>query len=220
MTSNHKSWAYYLTRENKNDIRDSQSCFSLNLSELSTRTAIKNVNATVKGTHDKCLDVDEKLMRAKSKVQEIDHSERKYDRSKIREYPIKNCCNNYGDQVSDSYQQSAKLTSYSLSEFSTKTLPKSGRRPTTQKSQTKCTQEKVWEIERHNEYIMKKLLKAKPTADIKKSTSEMTLLQTRSEKHVSAASIQRRQKQYEINTLNSIIQKKLNAIATKRMSSV
>lgn len=212
MCSKRKSWEYYLTRESKSDAKESLSCFSLNLSELSTKTAIRNMTESpVNDSHVKFQN-NERIKQMKGKGQE------KFYESKYLENPKQNCSTNYHEDI-DSIQKFEKVSdySYNLSDFSAKALPRHATQ-TSQKAKTKLvTNDKLWEIERHNEHFMKKLLKAKPTTNIKKSTSEMVLLQVRSEQHVPSASVRRRQKQAEINTLNGIMQKKLNAIASKKV---
>lgn len=217
MCSKRKSWEYYLTRESKSDAKQSLSCFSLNLSELSTKTAIRNMtDSTVNDSHVKFQN-NQRIKQMKGKGQEKTFSEKFYE-SKYLENPKQNCRTNYHEDI-DSSQKFEKLSDYSfnLSDFSAKPLPRHASQ-TPQKTKSKLvTNDKLWEIERHNEHFMKKLLQAKPTTNIKKSTSEMVLLQVRSEKHVPSASIRRRQKQEEINALNGIMQKKLNAIASKKV---
>lgn len=201
MCTKRRSWEYYLTRENKSDPKESQSCFSLNLSEMSTRTAIRNATESAN-------DSDEVFQNKNGRI-----NKEKLHGSKI---PIRNCCKKCHEDVdSDQKYEKVSSCSFNFSDLSAKTLPRNVS--TSPKLKSKFdTNHKLREIERFNELFMKRLLKSKPTKDIKKSTSEMTLLQMRSEKHVPPASIQRRQKQAEINTVNGIIHKKLTAIASKK----
>lgn len=223
MCSKHKSWEYYRTRESKNYAKESMSCFSLNSSEISTKTAFRKIDqSTLKNSQLNCQKNYETIKQVKSNGQETKFPEKRYE-TKHSENPMKNCCKKYYEQRdTGSSQEFTKGSSVSLnfSEFSIKTLPRDiSKMSQKSKSKSVCN-EKLWEIERHNEHFMKKLMKAKPTTDIKKSTSEMTLLQTRSEKHIPPASIRRRQKQQEINAINGIIQRKLNAIASKKSKSI
>lgn len=215
MCSKRKSWEYYLTGDSKNDAKESLSCFSLNLSELSTKTAIRNQELKFNDSNVN-FHINNEGNKQVRDQQGTSFAENFYE-PRCLENPIKNCFTKCHEDV-DSHQKLEKPSSYSfnLGDFSAKALHRNGSQ-TSQKSKIKLfTNDKQWEIERHNEHIMKKLLKARPTTDIKKSTSEMVLLQARSEKHVTPASIRRRQKQAEINAMNGIIQKKLNAIASKK----
>ncbi len=184
MCTKPKPCEYYLSSESRSDAKESLSNFSLNFSEFSNKTAIRNVTKpSVNGFNAKFQNNNERISQMKN--------------------------SRTGTSVADI---DSRKFSFSFSGISTNASQ------TSQKSKSKFTvNDKEREVERHNEHFMKKLLKAKPTTDIKKSTSEMTLLQVRSEKHVPPASIRRRQKQVEIDTINRIIQKKLNAIASKKM---
>lgn len=198
-----KSLEFYLSGERKGDAKESLSCFSLNLSELSTQTAIRNVRESSIQNRDK-LRNNFRINQSKGKKQEAFHSEKLYQPK------------SHGDI--DSIQKFDKVSNYSfnLSDFSGKPLHRNGSK-VSQKSKSKFTNtDKSREIALSNEHFMKKLQKAKPTTSIRKSTSEMALLQVRSEKHVPAASIRRRQHQAEIDAINRIMLKKLNAIATKK----
>lgn len=213
MCSKRKPWEYYLTGDSKSDAKESLSCFSLNLSELSTKTAIRNASQSIVNDSRVKFQNNERMTQVKGKGQGTIFSEPKY-----LEEPVQNCCTKCHEDI-DSIPKFGKVSDYSfnLSDFSAKALPRNASQ-TSQKLKSKfVSNDKLWEIERHNEHIMKKLQKAKPTSDIRKSTSEMALSQVRSEKHVPPASIRRRQKQAEINVLNGIIQKKLNAIASKKL---
>lgn len=217
MCSKRKSWEYYLTRDSKSDAKESLSCFSLNLSELSTKTAIRNViKSTANDSHLNFPNNHERIKQTNGDGKGTILSEKFYE-PKYLQKQNKNCCKNYHEDI-DSARKFEKVSNYSfnLSDFSAKALHRNASQ-TSQKAKSKFVpNDKLWQIERHNEHFMNKLLKAKPTSDIKKSTSEMALLQVRSEKHVPAASIRRRQKQNEINAINGILQKKLNAIASKK----
>lgn len=200
MSSKRKSWEFYLNGESKNDVHESQSCFSLNLSELSTKTAIRNVVCS-KATYQTNYETI-----GIGKCKERDFLEH-------LEGPT-NCCKKY--TVESSKESSLN---FNVSDFLAKALPRHNSK-TPRKWKSKFdNSEKLWEIERYNEHLVKKLSKAKPTTAIKKLTSEMALLQIRSEKHVPAASVQRRQNQHQINTMNKVMQKRLSNIASKNNSS-
>lgn len=172
------------------------------------QTAIRNDNqAIVNVSKVKC-----QSNQVKGKRLEINFAEKHYEVKNLQN-TIKNCCKQYYRRDIDQQSTGASSISLNFSDIS----PKADVSKTAQKCKSKLVcNEKLREIERHNEHFMKKLMKAKPTSNIKRTTSEMTLLQERSEKHVPAASILRRKKEQEINTINRIIQKKLNAIASKK----
>lgn len=205
MSSKRKPWEFYLNRESKDDIYENQSCFSLNLSELSTNTAIRNIVGSQKMYQSNY----EATKMGKSKVKDKDFSEHLEG--------IANCGKKSTERDAYIKDESSKESSlnFNVSEFLAKSLPRQNSK-TSRKLKSKFDNcEKLWEIERYNKHLRNKLLKAKPTSDIKKSTSQMALLQIRSEKHVPAATIQRRQNQHKINTMNGVIQKKLSDIASK-----
>lgn len=205
MCSKRKSWEYYLSKESKSDAKESLSCFSLNLSELSTKTAIRNVTEpSCKAFHTK-LSNNAKISHIKCKERERIFLDASYQSKNHKDSAL----SRKFDKVSN--------YSYSMSDFSAKLLPRNISQTSHKTRNNFVNTDKQREIERHNEHFMKKLQRAKPTTDIKKSTSEVTVLQVRSEKHVPAASIRRRHQQAEINAKNEIIQKKLNAIASKKM---
>lgn len=194
-----------MSKESKSDAKESLSCFSLNLSELSTKTAIRNV------TEPSCKAFHTKLSN-NTRTKHIRNTEQGRISSEASYQP-----KNHKDFEPSRKFDKVSNYSFDLSDFSSKLLSRNNSQTSQQTRNNVANNDKQWEIERHNQHFMKKLQKAKPTNDIQKSTSEMAVLQLRSEKHVPAASIRRRQKQAEINSKNEIIQKKLNAIASKKM---